>query len=92
MDIDKTKAPWLYGDMPTVLRVGGFRIEIFLKDHEPAHVHAYSAGGRAKINLLPVSLEYQVGMKAQDVVRVLRLVVENHTHLVQKWSEINAKP
>jgi hypothetical protein len=35
----------------TVIRSGGFRIVIFVDDHEPAHVHVYG-DGEAKINLV----------------------------------------
>ena len=36
--------------MVTVLRAQGFRIVIFVNDHEPAHVHVFG-DGEAKINL-----------------------------------------
>ncbi|MEP9388729.1 DUF4160 domain-containing protein [Mesorhizobium sp. KR9-304] len=37
--------------MVTVLCIDGFRIVIFLDDHEPAHVHVFG-DGEAKINLV----------------------------------------
>ena len=37
--------------MPTVHRAQGFRFVIFTNDHEPAHVHAVSGEGEAKIEL-----------------------------------------
>ena len=37
--------------MPTVLRLDGFEVRIYLNDHEPAHVHVFRAGGEAKIKL-----------------------------------------
>ena len=37
--------------MPTVLRVGGLRFVIWPNDHDPAHVHVFSAEAEAKIEL-----------------------------------------
>lgn len=37
--------------MPTVLRIGGLRFVIWPNDHDPAHVHVFSAEAQAKIEL-----------------------------------------
>lgn len=37
--------------MPTVHRAGSLRFVIFLDDHGPPHVHAFSPGGEAKLLL-----------------------------------------
>jgi hypothetical protein len=37
--------------MPTVLRVGSLRFVIWPNDHDPAHVHVFSAEAEAKIEL-----------------------------------------
>ena len=37
--------------MPTVHRAGSLRFVVFLDDHGPPHVHAFSAGGEAKLLL-----------------------------------------
>ena len=37
--------------MPTVLRIGGLRFVIWPNDHDPAHVHVFSAEAEAKIEL-----------------------------------------
>lgn len=78
--------------MITVLRAGGFRIVIFLDDHEPAHVHVFG-DGEAKINLLGgndrAELAWAVGMSHADVRKCIRLVDENRQELVARWNEIH---
>jgi Domain of unknown function (DUF4160) len=37
--------------MPTILRIGGLRFVIWPNDHDPAHVHVFSAKAEAKIEL-----------------------------------------
>jgi len=49
--------------MPTVLRVGGFDVQIFKHDHEPAHVHVYSADGWCKVDIATAVVTRVVGMK-----------------------------
>lgn len=41
----------LYFSMPTVLRIGRLRFVIWPNDHDPAHVHVFSAEAEAKIEL-----------------------------------------
>lgn len=54
----------------TILREGGFRVVIYLDDHEPAHVHVIGAG-EAKINLAgsgdAPELVWSVGMSRADL-------------------------
>lgn len=77
--------------MPTVLRVAGFRIVIFLppREHEPPHVHVTSADGEAIIELAgarrPQVLRAVVGMRTPDVVRAFRIVEEHTEFLLAKW-------
>ena len=76
--------------MVTVLRQGGFRIAIYLEDHEPAHVHVYG-DGEVKINLLSQSGRPQVvahiKMRLGDVRKALRIVTEQQQMLLIKWNE-----
>jgi hypothetical protein len=76
----------------TVIRSSGFRIVIFVDDHEPAHVHVYG-DGEAKINLsgpdgLP-ELIWAAGMKRSEVRRSMAIVLENRDALLARWKEIH---
>jgi hypothetical protein len=55
--------------MPTVLRVEGFPFRIYPADHQPPHIHAYKAGGVARIALsAPVIIISYEGMSERDVI------------------------
>ncbi|HEX5325484.1 MAG TPA: DUF4160 domain-containing protein [Acetobacteraceae bacterium] len=66
---------WWSGRMPTVARVGGFRI--YFHSHEgtePPHVHIDHGGATPKVWLRNISLANQGGFSATEPGNVLRLV------------------
>ena len=78
--------------MGTVLRASGLAVRIFKDDHPPAHVHVVG-DGEAKVNLAgpdgrPV-LVYARRMTRADIQRAYRIVVENQSDLLARWSEIH---
>lgn len=78
--------------MVTVHREAGFRIAIYLEDHEPAHVHVYG-DGEMKINLRSANgrpeVIYNKGLRAGDVRKALRLVTDSQAMLIAKWKEFH---
>ena len=77
--------------MPTVLRIGGLRFAIWLNDHEPAHVHVFSAEAEAKIELgnpngRPRLIENR-RMKRSDLSKALKCVSEHRLLLMEKWNK-----
>jgi Domain of unknown function (DUF4160) len=78
--------------MVTVHREAGFRITIYLEDHEPAHVHVYG-DGEMKINLMSPNGRPQVvdftKMRAGDVRKALRIVTDQQAMLLEKWKEFH---
>ena len=80
--------------MVTVLRAQGFRVVIYLNDHDPAHVHVFG-DGEAKINLLGTGgspeLIWADGMSRGDVRRALRIVTDEQTALLARWEEIHGR-
>ena len=74
--------------MPTVLRERGFRIVIYPDDHDPAHVHVYSGGDCAVINLL--DFEVRDLDMSQATLRKARVVVINHrAYLLERWENVH---
>lgn len=79
--------------MPTVLRVGGFQVIIFLppREHQPPHVHVRNADGEVVIVLArpghPQSIRDAVGMRTRDVVTAFRIVEEYTQYLSHRWRE-----
>jgi hypothetical protein len=76
--------------MPTVLRVAGFQFRIYPADHQPPHIHAYKAGGVARIALsTPVIVISYEGMRDRDVIRTARIVEANVALLRREWRRIH---
>lgn len=75
--------------MVTVLRSDGFRIVIYLNDHEPAHVHAIGSG-EAKIDILgEPRLIWADGLTRAEVRRAMRIVSEHRADLLLRWRQIH---
>lgn len=75
--------------MPTVLRVGGFSFRIYPNDHEPAHVHAHSAGGRCRVDIATGAVSNVLGMKTPDAKEASRIVQARRALLTLKWEQIH---
>ena len=72
--------------MPVLKDFGGFRIKMFLKDHNPPHVHVLSNGYRALVSVMEASvLRGEIDAKFRD--EALRWVSQNRTMLMRKWAE-----
>ncbi len=74
--------------MPTVLRVGPYRIYFHSHEpNEPPHVHVDRDDQSAKFWLLPVALARNIGFGPAELRRVHRTVEENSKLLLEKWYE-----
>jgi hypothetical protein len=79
--------------MPTVLRIGDLRFVIWPNDHDPAHVHVFSADGEAKIAMgephgRPRLIDNR-RMKRSDLSKALEGVFENRLLLMEKWRKFH---
>lgn len=79
--------------MPTVLRVDGFRVVIYTRDHRPPHVHVLNTDGRAVITLggndVAPGFREVKGMRDAEAMQAMRLVREHHAVLLQHWERIH---
>jgi hypothetical protein len=74
--------------MPTLLVVEGYRFYFFsLEANEPPHVHVRRGGGKAKLWLEPVRLDYSRGFKSQELKRIHELTEEHAEYFLRRWSE-----
>lgn len=79
--------------MPTVLRVGGFRVVIFLppREHGPPHVHVRNASGEVVIEFATASKGQMIRdvseMRAGDVAKAFWIVEEHSDYLLECWRE-----
>ncbi len=74
--------------MPTVLRVGPYRVFFYASDgDEPPHVHVERDDDTAKFWLDPVRLQSSGGYGRNELNQIQRLVEENREQLLRSWNE-----
>ena len=74
--------------MPTVLRIGRFRLYFFSNENEePAHVHVKAGADHAKFWLNPIELAANYGFKAHDLNEIERIVRDHQVELLEAWYE-----
>lgn len=80
--------------MPTILQQDGFKIRIFVDDHEPPHVHARSDKALVVINLAVAegqvpSIRTVKHASAELQRSALRVVTEHNRFLLEHWRRIH---
>ena len=74
--------------MPTVLRVGPYRLFFFAGDRvEPPHVHVERDANRAKVWLDPVRLQDSGGFPRGELARIILMVREHETAILRSWHD-----
>ena len=74
--------------MPTIHRQDGYRFYFYSHEpNEPPHVHVDHGDKTAKVWLEPVALARNVGFRAQELTRVLRIFEANRQSLLEAWHE-----
>ena len=73
--------------MPTVLRVGPYRLYFYSHDliSEPPHVHVDRDDLSAKFWLKPVALASNLGFNASELRRIERVVTDHQAKLLERW-------
>ena len=75
-------------NLPTVLRVGPFRIYFYSHEpNEPPHVHVDRDDDSVKFWLNPVALARNLGFNAPELRRIERLIAVHQQELLEAWSE-----
>lgn len=74
--------------MPTVLKVGPYRLYFYSADGtEPPHVHVERDDNTAKFWLAPIRLEYCGGFGRVEIRRVQAIIEQNIELLTRSWHE-----
>jgi len=74
--------------MPTVAVIGPYRVFFYAGDRpEPAHVHVERENKVAKFWLDPVRLARSGGFSRKELGRILALVREHESRLIEAWNE-----
>jgi len=74
--------------MPTVIRVGPYRLFFYAGDHdEPPHIHVERENKVAKFWLDPIRLQWSGGFSRREIGRIQKLLSANHRRLLEAWDE-----
>jgi hypothetical protein len=77
--------------VPTVLRVEGFRVVIYLppREHEPPHVHVWKGAAEVVIDLATPQRRQTIRrvsrMRTSDVVKAFWIVEAHTDYLMKCW-------
>ncbi|MBQ8866221.1 MAG: DUF4160 domain-containing protein [Bacteroidaceae bacterium] len=78
--------------MPTILVLFGLKFRIYVRDHEPVHVHVLSNDGEAKFKVGDeIVLMNNKGMKPKDVKLAESIIEENKDIILTAWIKIYGK-
>ncbi len=74
--------------MPTVLRVGPYRLFFYSGDgHEPPHIHVERDDSVAKFWLEPVRLARSGGFGRAEIRAIGRIVSGHQAELLEAWND-----
>jgi|LakMenEpi03Aug12_release.lakeMendotaPanAssembly.Ray.scaffolds.fasta_scaffold282623_3 hypothetical protein len=74
--------------MPTVLRLNGYRFFFFsLEGNEPPHIHVENGDRVAKYWLNPISLASSYGFRTHELAKIRLMVSEHCRMFLEKWHE-----
>jgi hypothetical protein len=74
--------------MPTVARIGPYRVFFYASDRaEPPHVHIERERRTAKFWLAPVRLDRSRRFTRAELGRIERLVTEHESSLLRGWRD-----
>lgn len=74
--------------MPTVLRIGKYRLVFFSNEGvEPPHIHVKADRNEAKFWLEPVMLAANYGFRAHELTEIELIVREHRNQLLEAWYE-----
>ena len=74
--------------MPTVLRVGPYRLFFYAGDRdEPPHIHVERDEAEAKFWLEPVRLSESHGFNRKEIHRIQALIEQHQQLLLERWHE-----
>jgi hypothetical protein len=74
--------------MPTVLRVGPYRLFFYAGDRdEPQHIHVERDDKIAKFWLEPIRLHSSGGFNRIEISKIHKIINENHSKLLETWNE-----
>ncbi len=74
--------------MPTLVRLGNIKIQMFADDHNPPHFHVVTPDHEALVSLADLVV-LRGAIRASDLRTALEWASENAAFLAGEWSRLN---
>ncbi len=73
------------------MTLAGFTVKIYFppREHGPSHVHVFRGGDEVIIELAPVVIRENYGMRAVQIVKAVRIVEDNLAMLQEEWRRMH---
>jgi hypothetical protein len=72
--------------MPTILRVGRYRLHFFSNESgEPPQIHVKAGSVQAKFWLDSIQLAHNYGFRAHELTEIERIVRQHQARLLEAW-------
>lgn len=79
--------------MPTLFRVGAWRIVVYPNDHEPAHLHVVGPDGHARFAMGrgpdDVALLESDGVPTPVLRRIAARIIDRHAPCLESWRAVH---
>jgi len=75
--------------MPTVLRIGSWRVMIYTTDHAPPHVHVMGPGWAVVVNLDPIEVREADDCPDHQARDVKRAIAPHRDALLDHWRRLH---
>lgn len=72
---------------PTIIRTRNYRVIIYPKDHNPAHVHVLGPGVEAKFRLDDFECYYSRGFSTKAILWIQKYLRGKEELLWEAWNE-----
>ena len=76
--------------MPTLVRIGNLKIQVFADDHNPPHFHVVTPGHEALVGLATLTV-LRGEIRRRDLDAALEWVRENRETVASEWERLNGK-
>ena len=77
--------------VPTVLKVGKFKVYIYYQDHLPPHIHVQGPESELKFLIQNMDCIYAYNISLKDINKLQKYLKQFEFYFMEKWDEFQSK-
>lgn len=74
-------------NLPTVLKIDGYRFFFFSDEHLPTHIHVEKADAYARVELETLKVTDSYNISSKELKKIVELVRQHNEGLQKAWHE-----